>query len=206
MPHGNRRAGPAQSLIRLAPFRLAVRYSRMAQDPAASKLLCFYASGTDHRGRTRLAILSHDDRWLEATHDYIQWLFPLPERSQFNPAGPVLSESDRNAFQIRAELRERLVEAWQRMLAFYGFEPAAGGASSLVVRRPDGARAWISRHNHNFLRISRILRCLALLGCGEQASSFLAALEGVAAGDAGDVFGPLTLAHWRAAAAGRLLR
>ncbi len=174
--------------------------------PAASPVLLFYADGTDHRGRTRAAILSQDDRWLEDTHDYIQWLFPLPERSQFNAAGPVLSEGDQDAFRTRPELRERLVEALSRMLAFYGFEPAACGPPSAFGRSPGGSEAWISRHNHNFLRISRILRCLALLGCGDQAASLLAALERMAAGDAGTVFGPLTLSYWRAAAAGTLLR
>ena len=31
---------------------------------------------------------------LERTHDYIQWLFPLPERSSANPDAPRLSSAD----------------------------------------------------------------------------------------------------------------
>lgn len=43
-----------------------------------SQLLRFYC-GThpDHRGRMLAEILRQDDDWLEITHDYIPWLFPL---------------------------------------------------------------------------------------------------------------------------------
>ena len=47
----------------------------------------------DHRGRFVGEILQQDDDWLEATHDYIQWLFPLREPSQAVPGSPVVRDA-----------------------------------------------------------------------------------------------------------------
>ena len=50
----------------------------------------FFAGGADDDGRTFDEILGWDDARLEMVHDYIQWIFPLPERSGANPWAPVL--------------------------------------------------------------------------------------------------------------------
>ncbi len=164
-----------------------------------SAILCFARGGLDHRGRTQASILARDDRWLEQTHDYIQWLFPLPEASPYNPMAPVLVADDIAAFRDDAELRTGLLRGFRRMLRFYGFKHAPH------LMPPAADAAWITPHNHNFLRISRILRSLALLGCEAEAMRFLSALDRLAESGAGRVFGDLTLAHWRAAAAGQRL-
>ena len=50
-----------------------------------TQIIGFY-SGTlpDHRGCCLHEIQKWADGQLETAHDYIQWLFPLPERSGFN--------------------------------------------------------------------------------------------------------------------------
>src|ERR1700724_2057723 len=67
-----------------------------SRSPVANniQIIGFY-SGTepDHRGRYVHEIQAWPDDQLEAIHDYIQWLFPLPERSGFNVAAPVLNPS-----------------------------------------------------------------------------------------------------------------
>ena len=186
----------------------------MAHDPA-SPILSFYDGGTDHRGRTRQGILAESDAWLEATHDYVQWVFPLPERSAYNADAPLLTQADIEAFGARPELRERLLDAARRLLGFYGFtmtpdqqagdrqaHPGADSPARCTVL-PRRTLHWITPRNHNFLRISRILRCLHLLGCPRTAYAFLAALEAVAQGGAGDIIGAETLAYWRSAASGK---
>ncbi len=60
----------------------------MAHD--ADKLTRFFSGGTDDQGRSFDEILGWDDARLEMVHDYIQWIFPLPERSGANPSAPVL--------------------------------------------------------------------------------------------------------------------
>ena len=52
-------------------------------------LVAFYQQrAADHQGRTRARIWAFADDVLEATHDYIQTLFPLPEPSRFNARAP----------------------------------------------------------------------------------------------------------------------
>lgn len=54
--------------------------------------MAFYlGKEADSQGRTIEEIWEWDHEDLEDTHDYIQWLFPLQERSAFNPDAPVLT-------------------------------------------------------------------------------------------------------------------
>ena len=71
-----------------------------------SALVKFHAGvGTDDQGRTRNQILAFGDRQLEEVHDYIQWLFPLPEPSRFNPDAPLLTPEDVMRFRREPKLR-----------------------------------------------------------------------------------------------------
>jgi hypothetical protein len=54
--------------------------------------------------------------------------------------------------------------------------------------------------NHNFLRISRILRSLSLLGLRTHATALLKCLEGIYAEDPHTI-GATTLGYWRRAIA-----
>src|SRR5436190_6237830 len=86
-----------------------------------SCLLEFYAGrGTDSEGRRLADILAWDDEDLEQVHDFIQWLFPLPERSNFNPDAPLLSTKDIAAFRADAHLRANLEKSFARILTFLG--------------------------------------------------------------------------------------
>ena len=48
----------------------------------------------DHRGRMLAMIMKQTDHQAEATHDYIQWLFPLDEPSRSVMGVPVPNELD----------------------------------------------------------------------------------------------------------------
>lgn len=168
----------------------------MADVPSA--LVSFHAgTGTDDRGRTLADILSWDDDRLERVHDYIQWLFPLPEHSGFNPGAPVLAGADIESFRSREDLRAALQRAFARLMAFCGFEPARDA----IVTAPDfpaRSQNWLTPGNHNLLRITRILRSLSLLGLEQEAGAFLAALEALPE-DRRKTIGPVTLDYWRRA-------
>ena len=102
-----------------------------------SLLVQFYAgAAADARGRTIAALWSWDDERLESVHDYIQWLFPLPEPSRFNDGAPLLTRADIAAFAARAERRDNLRRSLRRMLASYGFALESG---PLVARAADFA-------------------------------------------------------------------
>ena len=151
-----------------------------------SPLVRFYAGDApDARGRWLADIQGWDDARLEAVHDYIQWLFPLPEPSGFNPAAPLLTAEDSAAFHREPALRAALLASWQRMRRFYGL--------------PVGAARWLTPGNHNMLRLTRILRCLHLLGLQGDADALLRDLEALYAGGHARAIGPVTLEHWQRA-------
>jgi hypothetical protein len=169
-----------------------------------SKLVAFYRSdGRDHRGRLLSDIHEFDLHELEFNHDYIQWLFPLPEPSSASASAPVLSNEDIGRFQSDESLRKRLLQSFEVMLSFLGLELAdAGDARAIRVRRAHNFEErhpmWLHSGNHNFLRISRILRSLTLLGCSRYATAFLECLEGIYA-EWPNAIGDTTIGYWRRA-------
>jgi len=85
------------------------------------------------------------------------------------------------------------------MLQFYGLELASGSRSVEVVRAEsfdERSAKWLSYGNHNFLRISRILRSLALLGLSRYARAFLKCLEAIYA-EHSKIIGETTVGYWR---------
>jgi hypothetical protein len=142
----------------------------------ASQLLAFYGGdGTDDRGRTLAEIWAWDDEQLEYVHDYIQWLFPLAESSMFNASAPLVTADDVEQFRGKPDLRHNLRKSFQRIL---------------------------TPNNHNFLRLTRIMKSTTLLGLPSYAQALLACLEDLYAGEAGATIGPRTMRYWRQALQG----
>ena len=148
----------------------------------ASPLIAFYSGAApDHRGRFLRDIQQWSDERLEAVHDYIQWLFPLPEPSPVNPLAPLLDRPAIEAFHAQPELRRSLGVSLARMLRFYGLEldsgppPAVTRAENFAER----ARNWLWPGNHNHLRITRILKCVRLSGLESEARAFFECLTGI---------------------------
>jgi hypothetical protein len=142
-----------------------------------TSLLAFYnGDGRDTQGRTHAEILAWSDAALEAVHDYIQWLFPLPEPSGANPWAPLLTAPVIEAFHHSPEMRGRLRAAWLRMLRFYGFVLAADGSVEPGANFEARARHWLTPYNHNHLRLTRILRSLHLSGLQAESAALLSAL------------------------------
>lgn len=141
-----------------------------------SRIIGFYnGTESDHRGRYLREIQEWPDDQLESVHDYIQWLFPLPEPSGFNVAAPVLTRESIRDFLARPDLQENLRVSFLRLMNFYGLEIRSG----TVTRAPNfaaKATGWLSPGNHNHLRITRILRCLTVLGLEAEAKAFLECL------------------------------
>lgn len=134
----------------------------MSADVSGSRIHDFLrGAGRDGAGRPVETVLRFDDAQLERCHDYIQWLFPLPEPSRAVPGSPVLSRSDVAAIRADPDARGNLDRATDLMAGFYA--------------RTDH---WLVPHHHNHLRITRILRCLGLLRGPARAQAFL---DGIAA-------------------------
>jgi hypothetical protein len=142
-----------------------------------AELLAFYRGDSrDIEGRLLADILAWPDDQLEEVHDYIQWLFPLPEPSCYNPNAPLLGDDDIVAFKAGPVLRENRQRSFNRILAFFGLAFVDGQVSmgeAFEARVPD---VWAFA-NHNWLRITRVLRSLWLLGMKRESLAFFEWLE-----------------------------
>ena len=162
---------------------MSARVKETKYSPPAPPTVLFYdpqVNASDPLGRTLDMILAWPDTELEYCHDYIQYLFPLPERSAFNDFAPVIDRATYAAFRARSDLRTRLKQSFDRMLAFYGFEYNVSHEEVYVSRTPrfdEAARNWVKRVNHNHLRITRILRSVRILGLEMEAEALWRALD-----------------------------
>jgi hypothetical protein len=172
----------------------------MAND--GDKLTRFFGGDVDDDGRSFDEILGWDDARLEIVHDYIQWIFPLPEQSRANPWAPVLDAGTIAAICGNAERQGRLRAAFERMLAFYGFALE----SDAVVQGPQfvaASRNWLHAGNHNHLRLTRMLRSLRILGLEREAAALWEALRALYERENATgrrTITPETFAFWRKAA------
>lgn len=167
----------------------SLRRFSMPSNSTAKRLIDFFDPSTnavDPRGRSLNDIVGWPDSELEYSHDYIQNLFPLPEGSAFNYAIWLVTEDAYNTFRERPELQASLGKAFDRICTFYGLRcertsNAEGGSTNVRVVRAehfdDAKSVWLSRFNHNHLRITRIIRSLRVLGLSKEAAAFHSYLE-----------------------------
>jgi Opioid growth factor receptor (OGFr) conserved region len=167
----------------------------------ANPLVEFYSGrAPDHAGRFVGQIQQWPDERLEAVHDFIQWLFPLAEPSPVNPLAPVLDRETIEAFSTQPELRRSPRLSFLRMLRFYGLEVRSGKPLRVQPAANFDQRGanWLHPGNHNHLRITRILKSMALLGLREEAGALLECLETIYSQHPGKI-SAVSLRFWRAA-------
>lgn len=147
----------------------------------SSAIVAFYTgAGTDHATRSHADLVGLADPELERIHDYIQWLFPLRVASAFNWRAPTLTDNDVAILRASPIAQQRLTQAAARMERFYKLGR-------------DQESWWAEPHNHNLLRITRILSSLSILGLENHAVSLHQKFLVAAAG--GNV-PPITLGYW----------
>ena len=109
----------------------------------------------DHRGRILAMILQQTDHQAETNHDYIQWLFPLDEPSRSVLGAPLLNELEIEEIRQSELAQQNLVKSASWFLGF--------------LERNDH---WITKYDHNHLRITRVIKSLRLLTSDEAAEEF----------------------------------
>jgi hypothetical protein len=137
--------------------------------------------GTDSRGRHLDQILDEDNRFWENTHDFIQWLFPLNEESRAVKNSPVLIDEEIAMIRSSERAQEGIRSATTRYQSF------------LLNTTP-----WKNAHNHNHLRITRVIKSLRLLMTDEAADAFKYWVAGQL-GDRIDSINPESKRFWRLA-------
>lgn len=120
-------------------------------------------STKDYRDRTYGNILSCSDTKMEECHDQVQWIFPLHEESNFASTYPVLTHDIVQKAKQSENVKDNLIKAKNRMEKFY----AIGEFEDV-----DKQRKWCRNHNHNLLRITRIIRCLRIFGLETESKDF----------------------------------
>jgi hypothetical protein len=104
----------------------------MSHSSESDRILAFYLGQQPNpQDRTIEDIWLWNYQKLESVHNYIQWLFPLREKSRFNTSAPTLSDRAMQAFRASEELKNRLVKSLKMMLAFYGLECREGENKAL---------------------------------------------------------------------------
>lgn len=92
-------------------------------------------------GYTHSEVIGWNAKNWENKHDFIQWVFPTDQPSQFNEFAPVLSKGDYNEIS-----HVKILDAYVKFLEYVN-------QSSFL------------KPNHNHLRTTRVLRSLALCNC-----------------------------------------
>lgn len=159
-----------------------------------SRLSDFYNRiGTNDSGRTLTNIWDFTINELEEVHDYIQWIFPLKEESRFQPNAPLLTDED-----IELIDKEYVRVSFNLMLTFYGIVDNG----TFLVKDPNiwlhRSTDWITKGNHNFLRLTRILKSLRLFGMDHEATILILFL-GSLYDEYKSTIGEITLDYWKAA-------
>ncbi|MFN6558354.1 MAG: opioid growth factor receptor-related protein [Nostoc sp. ChiSLP01] len=161
----------------------------------------------DSEGRKITEIWAWDFEELEYVHDYIQWLFPLTEPSAFNLHAPIIDEQVIQSFHSNLSLRQNLLRSFTVMLEFYGLQRHESKGKKIIISKSEdyGNRKgeWICMFNHNYLRITRILKCLMTLGLENEAQGFYECLRQIYQEDSNQI-GSKTFHYWTIAVKGNV--
>jgi hypothetical protein len=169
-------------------------------EKANSEIVDFYKGKIpDSEGRMIHDIYKYDYSELEYSHDYIQWLFPLNTYSRFNESAPVLNDNDIIEFQKDETIKNNLINSLRILLGFYGYDLVVDNLK-IIIKRADNfdkrIKTWITKDNHNFLRITRILICLKLAKLDDYAELFFNELKSLYDSEFKEVIGAVTFDYW----------
>jgi len=116
---------------------------------------------------------NYDD--LERCHSYIQWLFPVDdEESKFNHNSKLITTTESELVCKNLTCSLRAIHSYNKMLNFWGFR-LCHTTWKVFVGNEDRLR-FLNGSRHNFLRITRVLKSMPLLGMFTLRQHFIDAL------------------------------
>ena len=129
----------------------------MLQSADQDNAVLGFLNGTaaDIHGRTFDDVMGFSDEQIEHTHNFIQWLFPLPEPSLSVPGSPCLTGAEITTIRYSGR-------------AVANLNMAADWFLNFLVRN----QHWIKPYDHNHLRITRVIKSLRLIAGDVDAERF----------------------------------
>ena len=155
---------------------------RLNFDPISmNKIYDFLIGGADHAGRTHAFICDQSDEWIESTHDFIQWLFPIEDERGRGASIPDLTDEEVEMIKESEEAQKAMLLSASRMRRFWSKN-----------------QHWVTEHDHNHLRITRCIKSLRLLVGDEEAQKMKVWLSSVLGPNA-KLISKSSLKYWKEA-------
>lgn len=131
----------------------------------------------DDKGRYFIDILHYDNNELKNTHDYIQRVFPLLEASECVANAPVITKEEVELIKKDKLALVNISKMYKHMLHFWKIDDMWKkdakdylnpenkiGCFEKMITIYTLKPHWISSNNHNYRRISRVIKSLTLFG------------------------------------------
>ena len=141
---------------------------------------------------------------MERYHDYIQAWFPTKRQSDAH-LSITLSDYDIQTIRANPALQKTILGHFAMMMKFYGFSLTVDNYQGSPIDHavtvgvlPNVERPWLTPGNHNYLRITRMLSSLNLLGLNNYALAFKAGLGNLDRQHSG-IIGQKTMGYWNEA-------
>lgn len=135
----------------------------------------------DIYGRMLSDIWAFNDAKIESEHNFIQWIFPTTTPSASVPGSPVLDIEEVRLIRKSEAALENLYTSADWYFAFL-----------------ERNNFWMKAHDHNHLRITRVIQSLRLLGDADEADFFREQVLRLL-GDASNKIPPRTMKFWKEA-------
>ena len=119
------------------------------------------------------------DEDIESVHNFIQWTFPLNERSGAVPNSPILTQQE-------------IIDIKQSEIAKQNIKKSVDWFVDFLTRNS----YWICQSNHNHLRITRVIKSLRLIHSNEEAENFKNSVMNLIQGNENKI-NPISLKFWK---------
>ena len=119
------------------------------------------------------------DKQIENTHNFIQWVFPLNERSNAVPKSPILTNEEIISIKKSETAQKNIKKSAEWFLEFLSRNSY-----------------WICQNNHNHLRITRAIKSLRLIHSNKEAEKFKNSIMNLIQGNENKI-NPTSLKYWK---------
>ena len=141
-----------------------------------ARILAFYNGEKTESGLTFEDIIGFNSSEFETCYNFVQWLFPLPTKSNYSVSAPVLTKEESKKMSMGPGVKDKITEAFFFMCKRYSLSVSSVGGNIVVRKEKKFNKYWFSSRNHNTLRITRMLTCLMNFGLEEYAYAFYGCL------------------------------